>query len=126
VVNTGKVVETVIQLPAASAYQALTRTHHDRRHFFVSARQKDVDGTASVGGIVMEQNRTISVGLTVPAGVRIVERTRKLAHHLFRSYRPELHYMRGPGPKWREKHGLPPVRAHVGELGFSNPWKAGV
>jgi hypothetical protein len=20
-------------------------------------------------------------------------------------YRPELHYMRGPGPKWREKHG---------------------
>jgi hypothetical protein len=22
------------------------------------------------------------------------------------SYRPELHYMRGPGPKWREKHGL--------------------
>jgi hypothetical protein len=21
-------------------------------------------------------------------------------------YRPELHYMRGPGPKWREKHGV--------------------
>jgi hypothetical protein len=21
------------------------------------------------------------------------------------SYRPELHYMRGPGPRWREKHG---------------------
>jgi hypothetical protein len=21
-------------------------------------------------------------------------------------YRPEAHYMRGPGPKWREKHGL--------------------
>ena len=20
------------------------------------------------------------------------------------SYQPELHYMRGPGPKWREKH----------------------
>jgi hypothetical protein len=25
-------------------------------------------------------------------------------------YRPELHYMRGPGPKWREKHG--PVDPH--------------
>jgi hypothetical protein len=24
---------------------------------------------------------------------------------VFASYRPELHYMRGPGPKWREKHG---------------------
>lgn len=23
-----------------------------------------------------------------------------------RSYRPEAHYMRGPGPKWREKHAL--------------------
>jgi hypothetical protein len=22
------------------------------------------------------------------------------------SYRPELHYMRGPGPRWREKHGI--------------------
>jgi len=21
------------------------------------------------------------------------------------SYRPERHYMRGPGPRWREKHG---------------------
>lgn len=26
-----------------------------------------------------------------------------------RPYRPELHYMRGPGPKWRAKHGLPPA-----------------
>ena len=23
------------------------------------------------------------------------------------SYRPERHYMRGPGPRWREKHGAP-------------------
>jgi hypothetical protein len=21
-------------------------------------------------------------------------------------YRPELHYMRGPGPRWRQKHGV--------------------
>lgn len=36
---------------------------------------------------------------------------------LFRSmidpYRPELHYMRGPGPKWRAKHMAPPVEAPV-------------
>ena len=30
-----------------------------------------------------------------------VRRWRKLLD----PYRPELHYMRGPGPKWREKHG---------------------
>jgi hypothetical protein len=28
----------------------------------------------------------------------------QMTRHLFTSYRPELHYMRGPGPKWREKH----------------------
>jgi hypothetical protein len=30
---------------------------------------------------------------------------RKFLKGLFDPYRPELHYMRGPGPKWREKHG---------------------
>jgi hypothetical protein len=29
---------------------------------------------------------------------------RRVTKELFGSYRPELHYMRGPGPKWREKH----------------------
>jgi hypothetical protein len=24
-------------------------------------------------------------------------------------YWPERHYMRGPGPKWREKHAHPPI-----------------
>ncbi|MCP3410930.1 hypothetical protein [Bradyrhizobium sp. CCGB01] len=24
----------------------------------------------------------------------------------FNPYRPELHYMRGPGPAWRAKHGI--------------------
>ena len=36
---------------------------------------------------------------------------------LFRSmvdpYRPELHYMRGPGPKWRAKHMTLPAEAPV-------------
>ena len=32
---------------------------------------------------------------------------RILASALGDSYRPELHYMRGPGPKWRAKHRPP-------------------
>ncbi|MGX7741299.1 hypothetical protein [Rhodopseudomonas parapalustris] len=29
----------------------------------------------------------------------------------FSPYRPELYYMRGPGPAWRAKHGhMPPPR----------------
>jgi hypothetical protein len=29
---------------------------------------------------------------------------RNLIEDVCDSYRPELHYMRGPGPKWRAKH----------------------
>ena len=28
------------------------------------------------------------------------------AQEIFDPYRPELHYMRGPSPKWREKHRM--------------------
>ena len=28
----------------------------------------------------------------------------RLRKDLLDSYRPELHYMRGPGPRWRQKH----------------------
>ena len=35
----------------------------------------------------------------------IITSWRTLKRHLSDPYRPELHYMRGPGPKWREKHG---------------------
>ena len=38
-----------------------------------------------------------------------------LVRGLFDPYRPELHYMRGPGPKWRAKHERAPrVAADVG------------
>jgi hypothetical protein len=29
-----------------------------------------------------------------------------LVHNLSDPYRPERHYMRGPGPKWRMKHAF--------------------
>ena len=46
----------------------------------------------------------------VPPNVRrsIIAIWRTLTRDLSDPYRPELHYMRGPGPKWREKHGEPP------------------
>ncbi len=50
----------------------------------------------------------------VPAGFRAS--WREWLARIFDPYRPELHYMRGPGPAWRAKHGdaaafrLPPMR----------------
>ena len=32
-----------------------------------------------------------------------------LTHRLFDRYQPERHYMRGPGPAWRAKHGSFPA-----------------
>jgi hypothetical protein len=46
--------------------------------------------------------------LALPTFARGLEgaarRWRWLATSLFDPYRPERHYMRGPGPKWRAKH----------------------
>jgi hypothetical protein len=34
----------------------------------------------------------------------IADLLQSFAKALFDPYRPELHYMRGPGPKWHAKH----------------------
>jgi hypothetical protein len=45
--------------------------------------------------------------LTIPVSssrlAAMVRRSRWLRPSCFDPYRPELHYMRGPDPKWREK-----------------------
>jgi hypothetical protein len=40
------------------------------------------------------------------------EALKDLAKDLFDPYRPELHYMRGPGPKWHAKHDRAPLDLH--------------
>jgi hypothetical protein len=60
---------------------------------------------------------TMVVGAAICAGLALVSLQRRLmgvsaatvklrarAHSMLHPYRPELHYMRGPGPKWQEKH----------------------
>ena len=44
------------------------------------------------------KNRTPSIGKAV------ADLWRSVSTELFGTYRPEQHYMRGPGPKWRAKH----------------------
>jgi hypothetical protein len=52
----------------------------------------------------------VAVAFSVAGLVAAVEIWRKLKKAIFDPYRPELHYMRGPGPKWREKHAATPGR----------------
>ncbi|HEV3185337.1 MAG TPA: hypothetical protein VGZ49_10670 [Xanthobacteraceae bacterium] len=49
--------------------------------------------------LVNVQRRMMGANLSA-ATVRL----RARAHSMLHPYRPELHYMRGPGPKWHEKH----------------------
>jgi hypothetical protein len=47
-----------------------------------------------------------------PLHVAVRSFWRTLKYALFDTYRPELHYMRGPGPKWHAKHrGQPQASA---------------
>jgi hypothetical protein len=39
-------------------------------------------------------------------GRTIIEMVHDFARDLFDPYRPERHYMRGPGPKWQAKHAM--------------------
>jgi hypothetical protein len=45
------------------------------------------------------------------AGIRAF--WRQFFTRAFDPYRPELHYMRGPGPAWHAKHPTPPSRLHT-------------
>jgi hypothetical protein len=54
--------------------------------------------------------------------LRIAEPLRRLVRDLSDHYRPELHYMRGPGPKWREKHAKQQVRGGPTRLLGSRKW----
>jgi hypothetical protein len=57
--------------------------------------------TAAVMPNVLGRSRRVS---EVRLGAAVNE-LRRAFKGLFDPYRPELHYMRGPGPKWHEKHG---------------------
>jgi hypothetical protein len=59
-------------------------------------------GAAICTRVALIGRRTHRVGRRL--GPAIAEFCRAAVRHVIDPYRPELHYMRGPGPKWREQH----------------------
>lgn len=58
---------------------------------------------ATIGSASLSAPAHASAALTRPlAELRTF--WRQLVARAFNPYRPELHYMRGPGPAWRAKH----------------------
>jgi hypothetical protein len=62
-------------------------------------------------GTASRPRRMALVPLGSSLRTMIAESCRKLSKDLVDPYRPERHYMRGPGPKCREKARLQSLRA---------------
>jgi hypothetical protein len=72
----------------------------------VSSREKSAhmhEARAAIGRL-LHANPAAHVIISAPGLAAVVKSWRALNKWMFDSYRPELHYMHGPGPKWREKH----------------------
>jgi hypothetical protein len=48
--------------------------------------------------------------------IRAVNVLQDLQNAIFDTYRPELYYMRGPGPRWHAKHGGRVHRSYHGQF----------
>ncbi len=51
--------------------------------------------------------RLFAIGANLVETLRTSAFLRTLQIGMFASYHPEQHYMRGPGPKWHERHQGP-------------------
>ena len=55
-------------------------------------------------------------GFAAAARLLLAALWRGLAAHLGGRYRPERHYMRGPGPKWHERNSGKPAQSTIEDL----------
>jgi hypothetical protein len=85
------------------------------------------NGSASAGEVGGKRGmaQASSADFATTLGAWVVGKIRRLDRNLLESYRPELHYMRGPGPKWREKHGQTPARPDIRDLAVPDLRNAG-
>jgi hypothetical protein len=58
----------------------------------------------AAGGVICTEPAVTATSGSAIGGRRIGGTIANWARNAFDPYRPELHYMRGPGPKWRERH----------------------
>jgi len=68
---------------------------------------------ASKRGVV---RNVVQRGAASGFGADFADLVHTLTTALFDTYRPELHYMRGPGPRWHAKHA--PARASIDAIGM--------
>jgi hypothetical protein len=60
---------------------------------------------AATGASILSELALI-VASACEMGQRLFAAIRERIQDVFDPYRPELYYMRGPGPRWRKKQGV--------------------
>jgi len=68
-----------------------------------AADRADREGNASRGSVSIFRSPKPDVVPAARRPVAVIEIWRRFKRRIFEPYRPELHYMRGPGPKSRER-----------------------
>jgi hypothetical protein len=71
---------------------------------------------AQLERIVGKLRRPISIERGVPAFSAELAELARVLRSLLDPYRPELHYMRGPGPKWRAKEAAAAASSSIPAL----------
>jgi hypothetical protein len=67
--------------------------------------QVSFNGAGTNEMLVLSAGRPVaSAGIRRSLRMELMKVLHGAFHDLLDPYRPELHYMRGPGPKWRAKH----------------------
>ena len=56
-----------------------------------------------------------------PLSAALAMAWRSFRRDAFDAYRPELHYMRGPGPKWHARHAAPAAAPAAGRVAAATP-----
>lgn len=105
----------------AAADRIATRSAHGASCFIYNNETDAVSNFYSPTPYIVGNGRTrmtyrqsalgaplVSALTTAKAAVLKFWRAWRPSHHS--TYRPEAYYMRGPGPKWREKHARPVAR----------------
>ena len=61
--------------------------------------------TTALVSVFRPSKLAADIDVSVAGLARVVEICLRVKKWLSDPYRPEQHYMRGPGPKWRAKYG---------------------
>ena len=95
--------ETPISSPRLSPRKHMARRANLPQDILSIDHENPVDGRMRMNQLLSNVASRLAAG-ALKAGTVVTNVCRTMLVDQTKSYQPELHYMRGPGPKWREKH----------------------